>query len=343
MAALNRHRLVNTLLAVSSVLVALAIVEIVLRSTGIVPESDQSHAHLIYEHNPDYYKLIPNLNGIPIGGIQLTTNEFGFRDRDMSLDRRPDVLRIAVLGDSWGFGWGVEYEQTIVRRLESLLRERWPNQPVELLNFSVPGYSMKHHYLVLRDEVLRFQPDHCVLLLHLNDILVESKEDRAERSWLSWERVNEEIRELKTSKLLYSRLLLPLAIRFELPNSGFVDGFRRSYSESGPYLGRYVSFVSKFVGVLDREQLGMSVYLLPLPLAQRQPYQLQSVNDIVKGIFLERGIAVTELLESYPKYPKDQLIIHPYDGHPNSFASNLLAEEICRRMVEDWSQSPVGQ
>lgn len=324
MSPATKHRLLNGLLAVSSLTFCLIVAELALRYTDLIPETDQSNASVVYDHSRlEYYKLKPNLGGIPFTGIEVTSNEYGFRDRAMTPQRRPGVQRIAVMGDSWGFGWGIEYEKTFVRRLEKLLQEQHPQRSIELFNFSIPGHNMDQHFTMLREEVLRFRPDRVVLFLHLNDIEatspVKSQPGRKSRRF-----------EWQTSQFLYSRLLLPIAMYWGVSNPQYVNNLLSQYNPEGASLKTYIRYVDGYLDLLRRAGVRLTVFLLPLALAQNNPYQLQPVNDRVKRIFGQRGVEVVELLESYTRLTKDRLIIHANDYHPNEFASRLLAEEIFR-------------
>lgn len=75
------------------------------------------------------------------------------------------VASIAILGDSYVFGHGVEEEETFAARL----RARWPGAQVG--NFGVIGYSTDQELLLLRDVVLPLAPDLVILCLYENDIL----------------------------------------------------------------------------------------------------------------------------------------------------------------------------
>lgn len=328
MSSAGKHRLLNGLLVAGSLVFALILLEITLRYTNLIPETDQSNASLVYDHSrPEYHKLKPNLHDTLITGIRIASNEYGFRDRGMTLRRRAGVLRIAVMGDSWGFGWGVEYEKTFVRRLDKLLRERHPERPFELLNFSIPGHNMNQHFAMLRDEVLRFRPDRIVLFLHLNDIeaLAVVKSTPAAK----WR-----LPELKTPQLVYSRMLLPLAIHWGLSNPAYVNNALSQYSPEGPYLPTYLRYVDGYLDLLRHAGVKPIVFLLPLALAQNNPYQLQPVNDRVKEIWRTRGVAVIELLDTYTRHTKDAITLHANDYHPNEFASGLLADEIFRHFEQ---------
>ncbi len=71
------------------------------------------------------------------------SNRLGFRGPE--IEPRPDgLVRYAVLGDSYGFGWGVEEEETYAARLEELLRAdsgAAAGRAVEVVNAALPGFG----------------------------------------------------------------------------------------------------------------------------------------------------------------------------------------------------------
>lgn len=66
------------------------------------------------------------------------TNSLGFRDREFSVEADPEVIKIAVLGDSFTYGWGVAEEESWPRILENMLRQK--GYPAVVLNLGKPGY-----------------------------------------------------------------------------------------------------------------------------------------------------------------------------------------------------------
>ena len=182
--------------------------------------------------------------------------------------------------------------------------------------------------------MLRFRPDLCVFLLHLNDVEIpeEGRSKRSARanrdSSFLWSRAVEGVKSLNVSRLLYSKVLLPAAIRWKLPNRGLVAHFLRLYEDDSPAFKRYRYYSEKISALLADTKTAGRFFLLPLPLAQSTPYQLQPANDRVRAVFAENGVEVTELLASYRKFRKDELIIHSFDVHPNRLAARLLADEL---------------
>jgi hypothetical protein len=113
------------------------------------------------------YTLKPNHTGEAFGAA-LTTNSLGFRGREWSQAKAPGTLRIALLGDSHGFGYGITIEQTFGELLAQRLQARL-GRPVEVLNCSVIGYNTGQELAALEGKVLQLQPDLVMVLTCSND------------------------------------------------------------------------------------------------------------------------------------------------------------------------------
>jgi lysophospholipase L1-like esterase len=88
-------------------------------------------------------------------------NRFGMRQKDVTLEKRPGVFRIAFMGDSFVWGIGVAEEERFTERVGAL-------PGIEALNFGVSGYGPLQQYLLL-DKVKTFSPDLVVLVFCLNN------------------------------------------------------------------------------------------------------------------------------------------------------------------------------
>ena len=82
------------------------------------------------------------------------TNSDGFRDREFDSPAPGPTFRIAAVGDSSTFGWGVDEPSSFVSVAETILAVRHPEIDVEVLNFGTPGHS-SFQGLQLLKEVLK--------------------------------------------------------------------------------------------------------------------------------------------------------------------------------------------
>lgn len=100
-------------------------------------------------------------------GAQVKTNSRGFRGPEFG-EPEDGVLRIALVGDSFAFGSGVDWEDTLGVRLEFALASL--GQRAVVLNCGVPGYNIGNVAANVEAYVLGFQPDIVVYLAFANDV-----------------------------------------------------------------------------------------------------------------------------------------------------------------------------
>lgn len=126
-----------------------------------LPDDNVSLRTLVQPDDSDLiiYRLKPNLS-VKFHDVPVTTNSFGMRGPEIRVEKPAGVYRIALLGDSFAFGWGVEEEKTFARVIERELNAALPQGPkVELLNFGVPGYSTFQEVASFEQYGAKFHPD----------------------------------------------------------------------------------------------------------------------------------------------------------------------------------------
>jgi lysophospholipase L1-like esterase len=98
--------------------------------------------------------------------FRITSNADGFRGPEFA-PRDRTALRIAALGDSSTFGWGVDpdytYEELLARRLST------KGARAEVFNLGMPGTTSRHGVGVLQHYVAGLHPDVVVISFGAND------------------------------------------------------------------------------------------------------------------------------------------------------------------------------
>ena len=109
----------------------------------------------------------PGWSGPWFSGIEVEIDKRGFRSTGFPPPASPRA-RVAFLGDSCTFGWGVGTRETYVSWLDAIQRTGG-GEALELVNGGYPGDSAVQGYYKLRDRILTLQPDVIVLAFSGNN------------------------------------------------------------------------------------------------------------------------------------------------------------------------------
>ncbi len=122
---------------------------------------------------PASLQLLPNSERVyglrPMAGPPISSNTFGFRGEEITLDKGQNTFRIIMLGDSITFGNGVAWNETFSYHLQTMFNDSYRSLKFEVLNLGVSGYNTKQELATLRELGLKLDPDIIVLNVFLND------------------------------------------------------------------------------------------------------------------------------------------------------------------------------
>ena len=96
------------------------------------------------------------------------TNEAGFRQDD-AVDMSPARKRVMVFGDSFAFGFGVNYEKSFFAIAKQRLEAEHPG--LQLLNASIAGHSTGHVRKLMQRYLPRYDPAALIYFFNNNDIV----------------------------------------------------------------------------------------------------------------------------------------------------------------------------
>ena len=168
----TKHRSVRTrplplfqkiLLLLAGLAIALVLAEVGLRIVGF------SHFNPYIADRELGGALRPNAEGWwrREGATYVTINSQGLRDREHEIAKPQDVVRVAVLGDSFAEAFQVPREQAFWTVMEQKLSPcaASTGKKVEVLNFGVSGFSTARELVMLRQRVWHYNPDIVLLLV----------------------------------------------------------------------------------------------------------------------------------------------------------------------------------
>jgi hypothetical protein len=123
------------------------------------------------------YALRPNAAGWyrKESEVYVQINSKGLRDREHSLAKLPNTIRIAIVGDSYAEALQVPVEAAFWQVLQSRLSSCSDNQKqVEVINFGVSGYGTAQELITLRQQVWSYEPDIVLLAFTTNNDITDN-------------------------------------------------------------------------------------------------------------------------------------------------------------------------
>jgi hypothetical protein len=246
------------------------------------------------------YELAPSIER-DLGGWSVKTNSRGARDAEPTSGN--DVFRVAVLGGSFAFGWGVPVEQTWPALLERELARTIlvQGREVDFLDAAVSGLEVPEQVALLEGRVLELEP-WVVVLEH-------SFEDRSAP----------QLTALRPSGPTIEALHDPAGVHWK----AFSDALEEVRALAGP---REIPRILVIVPRLRAEAW------------ERYPYR--ALHKQVAQEARSKGFEPLDLLERFEAEPPQSLTLAPDDPQPNAHAHALAADAFKRFL---YSSGALGQ
>ncbi len=325
----------RVLLLVTSLAVSLFAAELLLRATGAVtyrplPPSvgDEVQgggrlAHRASEIEGLGYELVPSSN-LRWRRWRIATNSAGMRDREPLPDAE-GLVRIAAIGDSVTFGWGVEGPEAYPNVLERLLNEdAAAGVEYDVLNFGVSGYSSADEAIVLDQKVRPWKPDLLVLGFVLNDPEIDPLQPLpAAFAPVEW---------WQHSHLL--RLVAQVGWESDVRRFGEGDYHRYLFNDEERWESVVAAFedIARTAGEMDVRVLLAVFPRIPEPRETWDDYLYEDVHRRIGELGRRNGFVVMDLYPRFRRVSPRRLGVSKGDRHPNNLGHYLAARAIEYRL-----------
>jgi hypothetical protein len=277
------------------------------------------------------FELKPNLRRT-LFGQPFTTNRYGLRDREYTLEKLPGVFRIAVLGSSIDMGWGISTEDTYVNLLEDWLnaqaRRRGLARRFEVLNFAVAAYSPMQRLEAFRRKAVKFEPDLVIysatlldtrlIEIYLGDLLKANVDVHYDffRAALADARINASALRREPDGQLADKTAIKAKLR-----------------------PRYWEFYDQTLGLLadDCRARGVPLVCLIIPRvgkADSPEFRAEPVARL-RGIASHYAVPLFDLTSTFDNDDPAKLEIAAWDDHPNARGHRRLFRALARALNHD--------
>lgn len=253
-------------------------------------------------------------------------NSDHFRDRNFSTDKEPTVTRIAVLGDSFAFGWGVEEPERFSNLLEQKLNSQNPGE-YEVYNTSIPGWESKNQLKFLKQRAGMFDFDIIILSYVLNDIYNDRafEMDSYSPKLIHWR--NQVILKPILDKSFFLEFFFSKI--FSLLISYSADISKRQmilYQDPGTW-NNHTQTLRQIINYAKQNNQQLIVVIFPyLDLVSKDPYPVLFVHQKLNRFFKANNIQAIDLYNHLKEQPAAKLKVNPFDTHPSPFIHQITAE-----------------
>ncbi|MFT7670109.1 MAG: lysophospholipase L1-like esterase [Planctomycetota bacterium] len=257
--------------------------------------------------------------------IPVKINSFGMHGPQIELEKG-EYRRIAVLGDSTTFGYGVETSETYPAVLQAMLTDRDQPNKYQTLNFGVAGYSTREEAIVLEHKALKFKPDAIIVGYNLNDPDGEHAKQPLHNHFVvaKWWRyshlvrfASETLRKQRLSKLGGGNPLkywhAPGRANWAIVEDGF----------------------ARIATIAEEEGLPVLVVIFTAGPPTKDPstYDLKDLHAQVALEARKNGFDVLDLSPAYSKLAKEGKKSQLPHSHPNVLGQLTASDEIAKFML----------
>ncbi len=258
----------------------------------------------------------------------------GWRGAPFLPQKQPNATRIATVGDSHTFGWGVAEDETLAVRLERELRAQ--GAAVEVLNLGIPNTNLEEKAWVIEHVALPAGCDVVVLQLHFDDNALDGIDlgRRGGHAWaaggrgdasgntLDWLRerlasvrvVTEGLKRQRTSRAYAARHLA--AMRPGHPARERIDAALRRVRELALAQGATVVAI-----------------LYPLPMRDGSQWASAALDRQLEEASRAAGLEVLSMAAAFDGC-EGPVHVHPLDPHVDARAQLAAAQATARFLIE---------
>ncbi len=266
------------------------------------------------------HEHVPNREAF-LMGVPVKINSMGLRDREFTLDKPNDVVRILVLGDSLTFGWGAHQDKTYPKVLERKLNENLPAglKKVEVINTGVGNYNTSQEVAYYENRGRLFHPDIVLVGISINDAEPTPRENR---DWLARE----------SYLYVFVTSALDGIMREFGSRPRYQDYYLNLYKDDQPAWIACQDAFKKLIRTCKEDHTQLVLLVLPELHKVGANYEFQSVTDKFVALGKAANVPVIDMMPSVAKEDPATLWVTVPDPHPNDKAcecyANYLADKL---------------
>ena len=273
------------------------------------------------------YQLKPNSEGY-FHGVKVEINSQGLRDNNYSLEKPEGVFRIVVIGDSATFGYNIEVNETYPKILEQTLFKK--EEGIEVINFGVTGYNGGQEFFLLKEKVLKYNPNLIIIGHYLND---------PDENWNLIKTTIPFPISIKNFLNEHSCFYVFLQTKWKrlLNNFGvtsFTD-YKELYKEDSPLWQAHKQRFIEIKEISQKRDIPVLVVILPNWVNLNDSYDFLDEHLLLNKTLNNIGLDFLDMFPLIKGLNSEDYLVTPDDfAHPNYAGQRLISDAIYDRLIE---------
>ena len=337
------------MLPLVSIFAVLIVIEAGLRIAGVGQIAPTKSEVQFYSYDPLYswrnkagaegkFSMVDSVSLVKI-------NSHGLRsDKDYSFTRN-DKPRIAIMGDSFTWGYGVDNSDRFSDILE---RDLFDNR-IEVINAGVTGYGTDQQLLLYENEIRKYKPDIVIVAMDLTDVYSDNyrkkaygypkpyfeKDDKGGVRLTAFPTsIGQDSFEMRAPQIRGGLYIIEL-LRDGLTLSSFITDSYLKYLENSGKVDLELSkrLIKIFEMEVRKDDALFLVFLIPSRGDVKRGkvnYLFQEMIDFMKA----NNISYFTPLENFKKVQMTTNLYFPNDTHLNVAGNRLAAKELYNMVIE---------
>jgi hypothetical protein len=291
--------------------------------SGILAMAAESYLRFVAVHTDAFGMSLPAQRWF---ALHTRLNSLGCRDEEWSIDKPPGIRRIAFVGDSFLYGWGIErVADRFTDRLQGMFDKHGPGR-VQIMNVAKPGWGTGDQIQPIRDMIDVYGADEIVLCYVPNDIekLIQRTEDFDPTKPPDYSFFNPDSSPLLD--YLYRRLYLPFKPTVRHYHDWLADGF------ADPDIFR--QHMDQFQQIIEdcrNRNVTFRVVLFPFLVTSGEKLQSEQLHGTLRLLLEQADVEVIDLWAVLVRgrgLDLHDYVVNSLDAHPNEAAHAIFAEVI---------------
>jgi len=254
--------------------------------------------------------------------LHVNLNSYGCRDEEWTAAARPGVKRVAFVGDSFVYGWGVENPADRFPELAAGKLSTDTDRTVEALNVAKPGWNTAQQATFVDAMLESIEVDEVVLCHVMNDIEdllpTEPGFDPTAPPYPQW--LNPDASYLLHQ--LHLTLVVPRLPTVHRYHDWLADGYANR-----DIVERHLGRMARLVATCRERGVGARVAFLPFVRAPEGLDQ-RKINNRMAASLNAAGIPAVDLSGVFDGHDPSELVVNHLDSHPNESGHRLIAEKL---------------